>query len=522
MLEPTAKDREAARAKMLARKETQKALQQRAVAEAANKRMQLRKNNTAARLLQALWRGKQARAALPAQRPPVPVLEVTSSPKTYDDLVVAMAEEVLSREHREYQALEQQRREEERREWDRQEAERRESERAAADADFQRWVRQYHIDPHQTNQLGVPTASKHESMALADHLFGDELAANNLVLVGPLNLESTTGKCGMQYLVLRVEDSSKKADVGAAGTGEWYHAESHVGASPPLPSNSFRLLEIRDWPPTADELRHYGIHGVRQPICGAAGSGLASATASVGAQTPTRRPARPASAGGAGTRRLARSATSSHGNGQRGTRQGSGLGAGHGAGRGSPIQGNGHDRSLAPSRSAGTCPASRPSSAARPLTGSQPAAHPTGSQLTLRSYASAMTNERQEMSAGRLTVVPSASRSNLVIPTGGTLALRPRSAASTSSLASSVGSLGQSPWKGAIEGGTQMTLLKAIRRQQDGHFFCAPKLATPEWSRKEVAAIQGQLKAVGGKPIFHAPIRTACAYSGKTSAWNWC
>ena len=76
------------------------------------------------------------------------------------------------------------------------------------------------------------------------------------------------------------------------------------------------------------------------------------------------------------------------------------------------------------------------------------------------------------------------------------------------------------PWKGAITGGTQCTLLKTIRRQQDGLFFQTPRPQTTQESRKVVAVALAAAAATSARPIFHSPNKTTCAYSGKLSCWN--
>jgi len=292
-----------------------------------------------------------------------------------------------------------------------------------------------------------------------------------------------------------------------------------------LPSmHSFKLLEIKDWPPTADEIRRYGVCSLRQ---GQGTAGMAEAGSSATAPSAAKRSQceRPRSAA------TAASASACNCSPQR-------VATAASASTSRDAQ-----RSAWPARSASTAalPASSPASgSSRSLivsyrshtrsSSSRPSVLPSASQLALRSYVAAISPASSSQADGwlvgpapglRVSRGPPGQPGWLEGPGGDRGTAHPATDV-RSSMGSSIAGGGSRapPWKGAITGGTQCTLLKTIRRQQDGLFFQTPRPQTTQESRKVVAAALAAAAATSARPIFHSPNKTTCAYSGKLSCWN--
>jgi hypothetical protein len=383
------------------------------------------------------------------------------------------------------------------------------------------------LHERQARNMGdVPTAPA----AMTDHLFGDKLSARDVALVGPVSLETRSNGSDngsdapsrrLQYLVLRVEPvellepETPPHHPRSVGGG----AALGVGPQPELPSmHSFKLLEIKDWPPTADEIRRYGVRSLRQ---GQGTAGMAEAGSSATAPSAAKRSQceRPRSAA------TASSASACNCSPQR-------VATAASASTSRDAQ-----RSAWPARSASTAalPASSPASgSSRALTrssSSRPSVLPSASQLALRSYVSAISPASSSQADGwlvgpapglRVSRGPPGQPGWLEGPGGDHRGTAHPATDVRSSMGSSIAGGGSRapPWKGAITGGTQCTLLKTIRRQQDGLFFQTPRPQTTQESRKVVAAALAAAAATSARPIFHSPNKTTCAYSGKLSCWN--
>ena len=395
------------------------------------------------------------------------------------------------------------------------------------------------LHERQARNMGdVPTAPA----AMTDHLFGGKLSARDVALVGPVSLEtrSNGSKYGsdngsdngskygsdapsrrLQYLVLRVEPvellepDTPPHHPRSVGGG----AALGVGPQPELPSmHSFKLLEIKDWPPTADEIRRYGVCSLRQ---GQGTAGMAEAGSSATAPSAAKRSQceRPRSAA------TAASASACNCSPQR-------VATAASASTSRDAQ-----RSAWPARSASTAalPASSPASGSSRAhtrsSSSRPSVLPSASQLALRSYVAAISPASSSQADGwlvgpapglRVSRGPPGQPGWLEGPGGDHRGTAHPATDVRSSLGSSIAGGGSRapPWKGAITGGTQCTLLKTIRRQQDGLFFQTPRPQTTQESRKVVAAAAAAAAATSARPIFHSPNKTTCAYSGKLSCWN--
>ena len=387
----------------------------------------------------------------------------------------------------------------------------------------------------------VPTAPA----AMTDHLFGDELSARNVALVGPVQLE--TGR-RLQYLVLRVvrvepvepmESETPPHHPRSVSGG----AALGVGPQPGLPSmHSFKLLDINDWPPTADEIRRYGVCSLRQGLGSAelaeadssaaiisrnhqsqsvAIKGLAEADSSAVAASVAKRSQcqRPRSAATAATASTSRDA-------QHGAPASTSRDAQRGAW---PARSASTTALTASSPANGSSRSLTRSSSSRP----SPPALPSASQLALRSYVSAISPASSSQSDRwlvgptgtpglRVSRGPPGPPGWLEGPGGDHRGTAHPAADGRSSMGSLIAGGGSRapPWKGAIAGGTQCTLLKTIRRQQDGLFFQTPRPQTTQESRKVVAVALAAAAATSARPIFHSPNKTTCAYSGKLSCWN--
>jgi len=383
------------------------------------------------------------------------------------------------------------------------------------------------LHERQARNMGdVPTAPA----AMTDHLFGGKLSARDVALVGPVSLETRSNGSDngsdapsrrLQYLVLRVEPvellepDTPPHHPRSVGGG----AALGVGPQPELPSmHSFKLLEIKDWPPTADEIRRYGVCSLRQ---GQGTAGMAEAGSSATAPSAAKRSQceRPRSAA------TASSASACNCSPQR-------VATAASASTSRDAQ-----RSAWPARSASTAalPASSPASgSSRALTrssSSRPSVLPSASQLALRSYVAAISPASSSQADGwlvgpapglRVSRGPPGQPGWLEGPGGDPRGTAHPATDVRSSMGSSIAGGGSRapPWKGAITGGTQCTLLKTIRRQQDGLFFQTPRPQTTQESRKVVAAALAAAAATSARPIFHSPNKTTCAYSGKLSCWN--
>ena len=576
VLEPTAADRAAARMKIKDRHASNRQIVQRAADEHAAKRRAWRKLSEAATTVQSIWRGHKLRSFLyhegdfdlqaidsakllttaagsnPAnsakhmerqklwqmyglpdrdvqhdeatratkahayvpeatptkksrhRRPKVhPRVRAARDPWNEDEVHIRQTAQQLREDHRR--------------------PERREAAQHASD----RLASDERLHERQARNMGdVPTAPA----AMTDHLFGDKLSARDVALVGPVSLETRSNGSDngsdapsrrLQYLVLRVEPvellepDTPPHHPRSVGGG----AALGVGPQPELPSmHSFKLLEIKDWPPTADEIRRYGVCSLRQ---GQGTAGMAEAGSSATAPSAAKRSQceRPRSAA------TASSASACNCSPQR-------VATAASASTSRDAQ-----RSAWPARSASTAalPASSPASgSSRALTrssSSRPSVLPSASQLALRSYVSAISPASSSQADGwlvgpapglRVSRGPPGQPGWLEGPGGDPRGTAHPATDVRSSMGSSItgGGSRAPPWKGAITGGTQCTLLKTIRRQQDGLFFQTPRPQTTQESRKVVAAALAAAAATSARPIFHSPNKTTCAYSGKLSCWN--
>ena len=601
VLEPTAADRAVARMKIKDRHASNKQIVQRAADEHAAKRRKWRKFSEAAATVQSIWRGHKLRSFLynegdfdlqaidsakllttvagsnpansakhmerqklwqmyglpdrdavtidvqhdettratkahayvPEATPtnksrhrrtkihPRPRVRAARDPWNENDVHIRQTPEQLREDHRPSE---------------RREAAQHASDRHASDEGLREWRARYMGD--------VPTAPA----AMTDHLFGDELSARNVALVGPVQLE--TGR-RLQYLVLRVvrvepvepmESETPPHHPRSVSGG----AALGVGPQPGLPSmHSFKLLEINDWPPTADEIRRYSVCSLRQGL-GSAGlgeadssaaiisrnhqsqsvaiKGLAEADSSAVAASVAKRSQcqRPRSAATAATASTSRDA-------QHGAPASTSRDAQRGAW---PARSASTTALTASSPANGSSRSLTRSSSSRP----SPPALPSASQLALRSYVSAISPASSSQS-DRWLVGPTGTPGLRVSrgppgppgppgwlegPGGDHRGTAHPAADGRSSMGSSIAGGGSRapPWKGAIAGGTQCTLLKTIRRQQDGLFFQTPRPQTTQESRKVVAVALAAAAATSARPIFHSPNKTTCAYSGKLSCWN--